>query len=33
MIEHDIWGKKEGLENVKEMVAEFEGRINAEIKR
>jgi len=33
MAEYDSWEKKENLENVKELVAEFEGRINVEVRR
>ena len=33
MVKHDSWKKKEDLENVKEVVVEFEGRINAEVRR
>ena len=29
----DIWEKKENLENVKEALEEFEGQINAEVRR
>ena len=32
MTEHDTWGKKKDLENAKEVVAEFEGRLNAEVR-
>jgi len=31
--EHNSWEKKKDLENTKELVAEFEGRINAEVRR
>ena len=31
--EHDSWEREEDLENTKEVVAEFEERLNAEIKR
>jgi len=31
--ENDIWEKKEDLENAKEVVAEFEERINTEVER
>ena len=30
---HDSWEKKEDLENAKVLVAEFEGRVNAEVRR
>ena len=30
--EHDTWERKEDLGNVKEMLEEFEGRMNAEVK-
>ena len=33
MAEYDSWEKEEDLENVKEVVAEFERRMNAEVKR
>ena len=33
MVEHDSWKKEESLENAKEVVAEFEGRMNAEVRR
>ena len=32
-MEHDSWEKKEDLENIKEVVVEFEGRINVEVRR
>ena len=32
MIEDDIQERKENLENVKKVVAEFKGRINTEVK-
>ena len=31
--EYDSWKKEKDLENAKELVAEFEGRINAEVRR
>jgi len=31
--EHNSWEKKEDLENTKELVAEFERRINTEVRR
>jgi len=33
MVEHDSWEKKKNLENTKEIVTEFERRMNAEIKQ
>ena len=30
--ENDIWKKKEDLENAKELVEEFKGRLNAEVR-
>ena len=33
MVEHDSWKKEESLENAKEVVTEFERRLNAEIRR
>jgi len=33
MAEHDIWEKKEDLGNAKEVLEEFEGRMNVEMKR
>ena len=33
MVKHDSWEKEEDLENVKELVAEFEGKINAKVRR
>jgi len=32
-VEHDSWKKEENLENAKELVAEFEERINAKVRR
>jgi len=32
MVEHDIWEREENLENAKEAVAEFERRVNAEVR-
>jgi len=29
--EHDIWKRKEDLENAREVVAEFEERLNVEV--
>ena len=31
--EHNSWEKEEDLENAKELVAEFEGKMNAEVRR
>ena len=33
MAKHDSWEKEEDLENAKELVAEFERRMNAEVRR
>ena len=33
MAEHNSWEKKKNLENTKELVAEFEGRMNVEVRR
>jgi len=33
MAEHDSWEKEKDLENMKKVVAEFKGRINAEVRR
>jgi len=33
MVEYNSWKKKEDLENTKEVVAEFEGRKNVEVRR
>ena len=30
---YNTWEKKEDLENIKEVAAEFEGRLNAEVRR
>ena len=32
-VEHDTWERKEELENAREMVEEFKGRMNAEVRR
>ena len=32
-VEHNSWEKKEDLENVKELVVEFERRIKVEVRR
>jgi len=31
--EHDTWEKREALENAEEVLEEFEGRMNAEVRR
>ena len=31
--EHDSWEREKDLENTKEVIAEFEGRLNVEIRR
>ena len=33
MAENDTWKKKEDLENAKELVDKFEGRLNTEVRR
>jgi len=33
MAKHNSWKKEEDLENVKELVAEFEGRMSTEVRR
>jgi len=33
MVKYDSWEKKENLENAKKVVAEFEKRINTEVRR
>jgi len=33
MVEHDIWKRKEDLGNAREVLEEFEERINTEIRR
>ena len=33
MAEHDSWKREEDLENVKEVVAKFEKRVNAEVRK
>ena len=33
IVEHDTWEKKEDLENTREAVEEFEGRISTEVRR
>jgi len=32
-VKYDIWGKKKDLENVKKTIAEFKGRLSAEVRR
>jgi len=32
-VEYDSWKREEDLENAKEIVVKFEGRINAEVRR
>ena len=32
-VEHDSWKKEKDLQNAKELVAEFERRISAEVRR
>ena len=33
MVEHDTWERKEDLGNAKDMLEEFEGRMNVEVRR
>jgi len=33
MVEYDIWERKENLENVREVVAEFERRMSIKVRR
>ena len=33
MVEHNSWKREEDLENIKEVVAEFEKRVNAEVRK
>ena len=33
MVEHDTWERKEDLGNAREVLEEFEGRMNAEVRR
>ena len=33
MAENDIWKRKEDLENAREALEEFEGRMNVEVRR
>jgi len=33
MVEHDSWENKEDLENTKEVMEEFEGRMNTEVRK
>jgi len=32
-VEYNSWKRKEDLENIKKMVAEFKGRVNVEVRR
>ena len=32
-VEHDIWEREENLKNMKEVVVEFEERMNAEVRQ
>jgi len=32
-VEHDTWERREDLGNVREVLEEFEGRMNAEVRR
>ena len=32
-MEHDSWEREENLENIKKIVAEFERRLNVEVRR
>ena len=33
MVKHNLWENKEDLENTREIVEEFEGKMNAEVRR
>jgi len=33
MAEHDSWEREKNLENAKEVVVEFEGRLNVEVRK
>jgi len=33
MVEYDIWERKRDLGNAREVLEEFEGRMNAEVRR
>ena len=33
MTEHDIWERKEDLENTREAIKKFEGRMSAEVRK
>ena len=33
MAEHDMWEKEEDLENIRELVDEFERRLGVEVRR
>jgi len=32
-VKHDTWKREKNLENIKKVVAEFEGRISAEVRK
>ena len=32
-MKHDTWKREKNLENIKKVVAEFEGRISAEVRK
>ena len=33
MVKHNLWENEEDLENTREIVEEFEGKMNAEVRR
>jgi len=33
MVEYDSWKNKKDLENIREVMEEFEGRMNAEVRK
>ena len=33
MVEHDLWKNKKDLENIREVMEEFERRMNAEVRK
>ena len=33
MVKHNLWENKEDLENTREIVEEFEGKMNTEVRR
>ena len=33
MVEYDIWKREENLENIKEVVVEFEGRMSIKVRK